>query len=474
MIRFYSFSIALMLLSALAVCWAQDESPQPSDSAVPQQPVPAYGTENPAPSSNENPPISGLDMPNLEPHAAPLSYLLAGAHFSETADSNIQNSVGESGFGSITRLLGSLDLQRLWSHYDLNLEYLGGFGYYNARGIGWKQIEEMGIEQKVNWKRGEFSVRDAFSYQPEGSFGSSYGGVEFGGAGLGGESVFFGGTTLGELGQVPRIMNLSLADVEEYLSPKSAITATAGYGFVHFLQNDPVLGNAFIGSSQTTAQGGYDRVLGPHDQGALAYGYERFDFSTGEMFQNHLILLMWGHRISGRMDLLIAAGPQFLDVGDGDLRISAAGRAIFRYQFPKASLNASYAHFLTAGAGLFAGATSDLARLSLDAPLTRRWAGFVDIGYSHNTRVLPVSCSLAQVLQGQCPGASGNTYQYGFAGAGARRKIGREFNIYGSYQFNYLVFDQSFCGTSGPCNRTSQRHTVTVGLDWVPRPWRID
>jgi hypothetical protein len=475
MIKCHCCLLFLLLLPAYKAGWAQDNSAQPQEGAVPPPPVPAYGqSTDTRTASSENPPISGLDMPNLEPHAAPLSYLQAGAHFSETADSNIQNSAGQTDFGSITKLLGSLDLQRLWSHYSLGLDYLGGVGYYNASGIGLKQIEELGFEQKITWKRGEFSVRDAFSYQPEGSFGSSYGGVGLGGAGLGEESVFFGSTVLGELGQVPRIMNLSLADFEQYLTPKSAITATAGYGFIHFLENDPVLGNPFIGSSQTTAQVGYDRIIGPHDQAALAYGYERFDFSTGEMFQNHLVQLMWGHRISGRMDLFFAGGPQFTEISGSALQITGAGRATLRYRFSKASLNAAYAHFLTTGSGLFAGATSDIAHVSAARPLTRRWTGFADIGYSHNTRVLPAECSLAQVVLGQCPGVSGNTYQYGFAGGGARRNLGREFAVYGSYQFNYLLFDQSFCATSTSCSRTSGRQTVTVGLDWIPRPWRLD
>src|SRR6202451_4850324 len=87
-----------VLLLGLVSAWGQDNSSQqPAETpaqGTPQQPVPAYGPDNPAPSISDNPPISGLDLPNLEPHAAPLSYLQAGAHFSESADSNIQNTLG--------------------------------------------------------------------------------------------------------------------------------------------------------------------------------------------------------------------------------------------------------------------------------------------------------------------------------------------------------------------------------------------
>ena len=149
--------------------------------------------------------------------------------------SNVQNSLGGSSTSTISDALGSLELQRLWSNYDLSLDYLGGVGYYNAGGIGLKQIEELGVNQKITWKRGELGIRDAFSYQPEGTFGNAYGSVATIGAALGGQSAFFGGTALGALGQVPRIMNLSLVDVVENLTPKSSVTATGGYGFVHFL-----------------------------------------------------------------------------------------------------------------------------------------------------------------------------------------------------------------------------------------------
>ena len=177
--------LAILLLFCGAV-WGQDNSGQQPASTAPdasaQQPVPAYGPDNQAaPSVSENPPISGLDLPNLQPHAAPLSYLQPGVHVSESVDSNIQNTLGGSETQSISRAEGSLELHRLWSHYDLSLDYLGGVGYYNVRGLGLKQIEELGFYQKVTWKRGEFGVRDAFSYQPEGTFGSAYGADRDGG-----------------------------------------------------------------------------------------------------------------------------------------------------------------------------------------------------------------------------------------------------------------------------------------------------
>ncbi len=72
----------MLLVLALGTSRAQDSSSPQSPAATPdtsQQPetppAPAFGQENPPPPVSENPPISGIDQPGLEPHAAPLSYL---------------------------------------------------------------------------------------------------------------------------------------------------------------------------------------------------------------------------------------------------------------------------------------------------------------------------------------------------------------------------------------------------------------
>src|SRR4029077_18056199 len=310
--------LPLMLLTlALGTSRAQDSSSPQSPAATPdaaQQPetppAPAFGQDNPPAPVSENPPISGIDQPGLEPHAAPLSYLQPGVHLSESADSNIANTLGGSSLRTVTRALGSLTLQRLWSNYKLALDFFGGAGYYSQHNIGFEQIEQLDVDQRITWKRGQLGVRDSFSYLPEGNFGAAYGSMSGLGAMLGagasaGQNVFLGGNQFGSLEQVPRIMNLSLVDVVENLTPKSSVTLTGGYGFVHYTGNavDLLTGNQastrFLGSTQVSAQAGYNRILGPHDQAALMYGYQGFNFSvSGLSFHSHVVQLMWGHRIS--------------------------------------------------------------------------------------------------------------------------------------------------------------------------------
>src|SRR5579864_7997237 len=144
--------IWMIAMVTVLVCaaWGQDSSvPQdnpapPQDNSAPQ-PVPAYGQDRSTLPIAENPPISGLDQPGLEPHGAPLSYIQPGATVNESWDSNIGNALGNSSGQSITRALGSLALQRLWSHYDLALQYGGGVAYYNVKGVGWKLMQQMDL-----------------------------------------------------------------------------------------------------------------------------------------------------------------------------------------------------------------------------------------------------------------------------------------------------------------------------------------
>jgi hypothetical protein len=479
MIKRYNIGTLVVLAVALSAAWGQDTSTPSATGASadtnPQEPgtppTPAYGQENPPLPITENPPLSGLDLPGLEPHAAPLSYLQPGAHVTESADSNVSGALGGSTVRSVTRAMGSLTLQRLWSNFDLALDYVGGVGYYDAPGQGAKLVQALNVNQKIKWKRGQLSLRDNFSYLPEGNFGFAYGSLGSQENLLGGG--FLGGGAFGSLGQVPRIMNLSAAEISESLSPKSAITLTGGYGFMHFTGKDPQ-GISFLGSSQVSAQGGYNRTLTPHDQVALVYGYQGFRFSpiagAGTAFHTQVVQVMYGHRISGRMDFLMGAGPQITSLTNFTLfgpvktdRLSVAGRASLRYRFPKTSLDLAYERYTTSGSGLFAGAQSNIVRLRATRPITRVWSGFADLGYSHNSRIQPAAA-----------GVNAKHYGFGFAGFGARRSLGRNFGVFASYQFNELYFDNSFCSGASACSRISQRHVGTFGLDWTPRPIRID
>ena len=225
-------------------------------------------------------------------------------------------------------------MQKIWKTDEVAMDYIGGVADYAKTTIGLEQLQQFDFDNRVNWRRGQLAIRDAFSYLPEGTFGfGAYGGgaaynAGFGGLGagllgagaFGGQtSAFAGGNGLGiSLGLVPRITNLGLADVVEDLTPKSSLTFSAGYGLVHFygalVVDNPLAGPLqenvnFIGSSEYTGQVAYDYQINPRSQVAVSYGYQYFNFSTaGTAFHSQVVQLMYGHRISGRMDFLVAVG----------------------------------------------------------------------------------------------------------------------------------------------------------------------
>jgi hypothetical protein len=433
-------------------------------------------------------------------------------------DSNVEDNLGGSSTSSVTRGLGSLTLQKLWKNYDVAMDYIGGVAYYNRAGVGLEQLQQLDMDNRINWKRGQLAVRDSFSYLPEGTFGfSAYGGsgaynsgLSTLGAGMlgagafGGQTSAFNGGSGVSLGQVPRLTNLGLADIIENLTPKSSVTLSAGYGLVHFYgdlsstETGAPENIYFVGSSEYTGQVAYDRILNPKDQVAVSYGYQAFDFSvSGTNFHSNVIQGMYGHRISGRMDFLIAAGPQFTHISANPLvctnpfitnladciqpvgtlvvnaekadKIGAVGRISLRYKFPRTTVSISFQRYNVSGSGVFAGTLSNVAHLDAQRPLSRVWDIFTDLGYSKNTRL-------------QIPGSAVNadSFTAGYAGVGLHRQFGRSLRGFVSYQFNDLAFNTScplLPGSSSPptvCSNMSQRHVGSIGLDWTPRPIRLD
>src|SRR5205823_4934463 len=104
--------------------------------------------------------------------------------------------------------------------WDFDAAYIGGGAFYTGRNTNFNQSHQLQAQDRYLWRTGQFSVRDSFSYLPEGSFGyGSYGGAgnylglggignTTPGGGIGGtEFNFFGPGQFASIGQQPRINN---------------------------------------------------------------------------------------------------------------------------------------------------------------------------------------------------------------------------------------------------------------------------
>jgi len=251
----------------------------------------------------------------------------------------------------------------------------------------------------------------------------------------------------------------------EALNPHSSITAAGSYGLVHFTDDSQGL----INSRQVSGQFGYSHSLGHKDQVGVSYGIQSFHFpglAGSNDVTAHVVQAMYGHRVSGRMDLVLGAGPQWTRVQDPVFgttsRLSVSGRFTLRYRFKNTGTSLSFERFDTSGSGFFAGAISNIARAEATRQLTRKYSGHASIGFAHNQR-----------LQNSLLGVAATSYNYGFAGFAVRRRFGYNWGAFLAYQWNDQIFDT--CPVVGTnCNRIAVRHVLSLGVDWHFRPIRLD
>jgi hypothetical protein len=457
-----------LLVFGTSICAAAQNSSQSQPETTP---APAFGQNAPV-LNPENPPVSGLDEPGLDLHTASRSFIAPALQVSESADTNGGNRLGNTGLDSVTHVLGALDIQQFWPKSDLFLEYLGGAAFY-TNPYDAKQLQAAGLEAVTRWRTGLVTLRDAFSYLPDGSFQIGYGGdpglgLISGGLGTAGTGGGLPGWqqsngAFGSVGNIPRLANTAILDAVQALSPVSAITVAGGFSNAHFY--DPT--NALINSDQITLQAGYSHLLSRHDQIGVIYGFQLFQFpqDTGGQIYNHVVNVRWSHTITGRLSLIAGAGPQYTDLQQGGSlsNWSLSARVQLRYKFSHASIVASYEKFTSPGSGFFAGADTQAARLGFTRPLGRTWEVYSDLGYSHNKRLQPANFGAVNA----------NSYDEGSAGAVFRKHLGRSYDFFAAYRFSEVAFNVPVF-LSGTGGRIAQRHIGTIGMEWHPRPTRID
>ncbi len=452
---------------------AQPANPQPANPT----PAPAFGQSAPI-LSPENPPVTGLDQPGLELRTATRSFISPAIQLSESAQTNGVNQLGNNDLESVGRVLGAVDLQQFWPKSDLFLEYLGGGAFYSSP-YNVTQLEAAGGEAVTRWRTGQATVRDTFSYLPDGSFQIGYGGTPGLGFANSGEGGLLGGIPGEEqfgngardaIGDNPRLANTAIADVVQAITPRSAITVAGGFANAHFFDsNCSIPGDlCLLNSDQVTAQGGYSHLINRHDQIGVIYAFQLFQFPeiTGGQIYVNIVNVRYSHTITGRLSLILSGGPQYIELEQGGYykQWSPSAKAQLRYKWGHASVVGTYEKFVSSGSGFFAGANTQLGRLGYKRPLGRTWDFYADLTYSHNKKIEVVDV-----------GATGaNTYNEGSAGVVFRKHFGRTYEFFSSYRFSDLDFNAApgIVGIAGN-GKISRQQIGTIGVEWHPAPTRI-
>ncbi len=451
---------------------AQEAAGQPSAGG------PGTAEEQPVQATPEVAPLSGARVLTPGSASEPQSYLLPSFQWTIFANSNPSSTTVATKTAAQNTFVGNLTLQRARRNSQLNLEYAGGGLLYSGGRSDDPRVPEpsngtfhrLSFNQTISWQRWELAVSDQFTLLPESPFGfAGFGGLSSFGAGLGGSYLASGPVVSPAVEpdqsilttRARRLGNVALAEVEYVASPRSAITATAAYGNLHFLDE------GFLDSSFLRFMTGYNYALTRLDTLALSYSHVNFYYDLQDFdILNHSFLATYGRRLTGRLSLQLSAGPLLNRAkrgpGNPKTRFLLETYDSLQYKLERGNLKAAFSHSATGGAGVLTGAESNVASFSVGHQLSRKFFSSFRVAYALNK-------SLATEDE------TGPRPQYRtFHGS---VNFSREFGERTSIYFVYYVQRQNsnvplrFDSSSG---EVLLRHVVGMGFNWHGRPIRLD
>lgn len=486
---FYTFCISLCLSLTLATTarsqeqqqqqqgQTQGQTEQPQQSTEqPMQPIPAYHSPlaglagnndqpqetNPEDLTPDTHPLAGaqdlgLGMPRTE-H----SYWEPSFNVFSTFDSNPLDSTNSSNWAAYTNLLVALDAHRVSNNSDLTLSYAGGGTVSSDSAYGNSVIQEFGLTDRISLRRNVISFFEQLSYIPEAGFG--YGGLNGlslpGGLGTGLQNGLIPDQSI-ITSQTQRVSNSSIVELDTSLTPRSTLTFLGGYTLLHFF------GTGYFDSGDGLFQAGYNYQINRHDTIAVLYNFSAYRFSgMDESLNDNRVNVAYAHRVTGRLALQLAAGPEFVvsqfpvsgTGGSGTLGLSGTKfywslHSGLTYAVHRGDLGVSYDHGVNGGSGVFAGAEGDSVTASASRSFSERLAGSLHFGFSKNTGIA----------------AGSQSYNYWLAGGDLHRSLGRSLALVLSYQFQYQTSNSSFCIGSS-CGDSFTRNMISIGLSWHEHP----
>ena len=459
-----SFMLLAAVLVFSAIAGAQDtqpeEKPKPAAKAI--GPIGADDqdpNQSPDALQPDNRPLTGIQQPTVGTPPDKHSYWVPGISYYNFIQSNGQTQGGGSGWSSTSYIAGNVSLIENWSRSQLMLNYSGGgnFSTDSAAGNGW--FQQLGASQTFTWERWQLTILDDFSYLPQAQFGFGNGtglslpgiggSLGAGSTGLGG-SFNPGGSIFSATG--PRYSNAFGAQTNYLLTPRSSITVGGVYSLLRFTNSGNVESNTY------NANVGYNYQITREDTIGLVYRFGSFHFiGFPQAIGDHTIQAAYGRKITGRLALGLSGGPEITtyklpQVGSTKTRyIGGSGNASLNYAVPRGSFSLNYSHGVTAGSGVFLGATTDQITAGATRKLSRVWSGDGHVGFAHNKN--------AETANG-LPNPSFNTV---YVGASAARPVGRNASV----SVGYTAYVETSNNVGGFSFTT---HQISLGLSWHTRP----
>lgn len=470
--RFLKKWILATTFVGLATIQASAQDQQSNE--PPKPPAKTYGPlgvdqqdQNQAPDAYQpdNRPLTGFQQLTVGSPVERHSYWVPGASYYNLIQSNGNLGGGQNSWSSTSYLNGNVSLVENWSRSQLMLNYSGGgnFSTDSSIGNGWQQ--QLSASQTFNWSRLQLVLLDEFAYLPQAQFGFGAGtGLSIPGVGgtLGGGLTGVGsGFTTGQTifsAVGPRYFNTAGVQMTYQLSARSSITVGGLYSLLRF--TDP--GN--IESDQYVGNIGYNYQITRNNTIGLQYHYSSFHYlNNPQAIGDQMFQVVFGRKITGRLALTLSGGPEITNfrVAQPPVTktryVAGSGGATLSYLVPKGSISANYFHGVTAGSGVFLGATTDQVSGSATRRVSRVWSGEVHGGYSRNR-----SADTAQ-------GASNTSYDSFFGGVSAARPLGRN----ATFNLGYTAYVErtELSNCTGSCNASFTTNQISVGVSWHARPF---
>jgi hypothetical protein len=507
-------ALALCASAAFAQDQKQDDTttPSPIDPNAPLQPLDMPSKPaNPGSPANPNQPVGVMrgvvqgpdnsqqyDPAQVTPDQNTLSGLAPYSLGSMQHAHNIfdpaitVSQLGEAvpGTSGKTVLVGesvasaTLNFNRVWGIYQFSAVYNGGetfnIGYdrvttFFAETAPHYEYQNLSLGQAISWARWHLLFRDNLAVSP----GAAFTGQGIGGPGLSSQFASMLGSALTNFGlenapaetvntgAVMRYSNSVLGQAEYMISRRSTITFGGTYGLLDF--NTP----GYFNSTMALGQAGYDYQVDRFNSIALLGSYGQINFSgtgtpavgsptiaTGNTVTDYIGAFAYGRRITGRLAFQAAVGPQEIETshpgGVGNFhQLFVSVNSALSYERRRAGLSLTYARGLTAGSGVYLGATSNTVTASAHYQFTRRWRGYVNGGYALNVSLAPTAATKTQ-------------FDNWFVGANMDRAVGTHMHI----NFNYGANEQNnavICLVAN-CGGVGLQQTVGVSVNWHLRP----
>lgn len=466
------FALGIIVAGLCSLCasplWAQE--------AGEERPKPAARVLLPLPDVNGNQqdddqgnqtmqpdrgPVTGVQSATLGTSELRHSYWVPGLQYGNTAQSNTFNtgSTKNPGWTTTNYASGNLSLLEAWNHALFGTNYSGGGFFSSDSTQGNGQYHQLSSAFELDQKRWQLLVMEQFSYLPQSAFG-------FGGTtglsvpGISGAlSVALPGlqevfapdqaiyTAVG-----PRYSNDSAAQITYSVSQRGSLTVAAVYGLLRF--SDP--GNT--NNDMDILNVGYSYAITRKDYLGAIYRFTAFHFpGDPEALGDQAAQFMYGRRITGRVALNLAGGPEITNfrvaVNGIKRTISGSGIASLSYAFRVSSVRLNYSHGVGSGGGILSGSSTDQLTANLNRPLSRLWSSSVSFGYTRNSQLVTIKSLRSP------------SYNSWLAAAGLTRPLSSGTNFSIGYQAQIQAANGILCTTPG-CQANQMTHQIQMSLQW--------